>query len=157
MVLLKVSVLYSHPPWQLPVRSPLSRVTAPLWFKATMQDSLGWLSKAVGKLKFVEAGVSAEGHEERHRWGGTAPVKMETSMWNARKIWGRQIHMYKIFWNFPKPPIRQRISSKFISEDAWRCLRLCPRSGLNRRCSWNGAAKDALADKSCEPSVSQMS
>lgn len=61
-----------------------------------------------------EAGSPAEGHVERHKCGGTAPVKTETSMWNARKICGTQIHTYTIFWNFPKPPIRQRISSKFI-------------------------------------------
>lgn len=126
MVLWKVSVLYSQPPWQLPLGCPLSRVIAPLWFKGTMQDTSGWPSGEVRRLKFEEAGAPIVGHVERHKWGGTAPVKTETSMWNARKIWGRQIHTYKIFWNFPKPPIRQRISSKFISLALCRwTLKMC--------------------------------
>lgn len=88
VVLWKVSVLYSQPPWQLSVGCPSPGTTAPLWFKGTVQDSSGrpsgpdsWL-----KLKFEGAGAAAEGHEERHKCGGTAPVKTETSMWNARKI-----------------------------------------------------------------------
>lgn len=120
MVLWKFSVLYSQPPWQLPEGCPSPTATAWLWFKEVVQDSsrqrLG--SDRTLKLKFEEA-VSAEGLVEWHKWGGTAPVNTETSMWNARKIWGKQIHIYKIFWNFPKPPIRLRISSKFISLALW--------------------------------------
>lgn len=42
-------------------------------------------------------------------------MKMLTIMWKARRICGKQIHMYKIFWYFPKPPTVERIWSKFIS------------------------------------------
>lgn len=111
----KVSVLYSQPPWQLPAGCPLPGAPTPLWLLGAEQDTSGWPSVARPRVKFKDAGAPAEGHVERHKCGGTAPVKMDTSMWNARKIWGRQIHTYKIHWNLPKPPIRRRISSKFIS------------------------------------------
>lgn len=57
----------------------------------------------------------------RQWWGGVAPVKMITTMWKARRIWGRQIHTYKIFWYFPNPPIAARIWSKFISAIYLNC------------------------------------
>ena len=67
MVLWKVSVLYSQPPWQLPVECPSPTVIAALWFKGTMQVRSGWLSGLVRRLKFTEAGVPAVGHVERHK------------------------------------------------------------------------------------------
>lgn len=88
MVLWNVSVLYTQPPWQLPVGCPLLGATAPLSFKGAVQDKSDWPSVADRRLrlKFKEAGATAEDHVERHKCEGMAPVKMETSMWNARKI-----------------------------------------------------------------------
>lgn len=125
MVLWKVSLLYSQPSWQLPEVCPW--FGTPLWFKGAMQDKSAGPSVAYTwlRLKVTEVGTAAEGHVERQKCGGTAPVKIETSMWNARKIWGTQIHTYRIFWNFPNPPIRQRISSKFIFLAFCRCTLKC--------------------------------
>lgn len=67
MVLWKVSVLYTQPPWQLPEGCPSPRATASLWFKEAVQDSSGHPPGADTrlKLKFEEAEAPVEGLVEQ--------------------------------------------------------------------------------------------
>lgn len=83
VVLWKVSVLYSQPPRQVPGGRPSAGPPGPLRFPGPEQASSGWTLR---ELKFTEPGGPSEDQEERQRWGGTAPVNTDTSMWNARKI-----------------------------------------------------------------------
>lgn len=124
MVLWNVSLLYSQPSRQLTAGCPSSGAAELLWFRDEEQESSGWPLGPVRRLKFTEFVRPSKGPKERHKWGGTAPVNTDTSMWNARKIWGTQIHTYKIFWNFPKPPMLLRISSKFIPAATENCALL---------------------------------
>lgn len=58
------------------------------------------------------------------RYGGVAPVKMLTIMWKASSTCGKQIQMYKTFWYLPKPPMEDRIWSKFIAAALFQRMRI---------------------------------
>lgn len=110
VVLWKVSLLYTHP-WPHGTRSvrlPCSRTSEE---KQDESERLKFRLSVPGEEDWFPA---AELELSRQRCGGVAPVKMLTIMWKASSTWGKQIHMYKIFWYLPKPPIAERIWSKFI-------------------------------------------
>lgn len=86
MVLWNVSLLYSQPSRQLTAGGPSAGAAELLRFRDAAQESSGRPPGPVRRLKFTEVWRPSEGPKERHRWGGTAPVNTDTSMWNARKI-----------------------------------------------------------------------
>lgn len=128
VVLWKVSLLYTHP-WRHGTRSVRLLSSKSSDEKQEESERLKFRLSVPRKWDWFPA---TEIELSRQWWGGVDPVKMLTIIWKARRIWGKQIHMYKIFWYLPKPPTAERIWSKFIFgkyRSIWRLYSNGPTSG----------------------------